>query len=240
MHQQQQHLQQAMYAEQQQQQHANLLFHQYNQLQSIPAAYSNPALTSVTYTQQPIDQQQQQQLYRRDQLVPQSTPQIPTPAQHQQNQRSTPSNMMQTSSPNGWLTGSPVHQNQDVFRPIPHAVSRTMIDTVSYNNRPNSINSNPSALSLSASYESAEFPHHYQSIQQSTAGNYRRRERLYSGSSCYESDSSDLSSTDEDEFHVKNIIVFRKGSIIHLLCELLVATTKWQIILNRSIRVTTK
>ncbi len=197
IHQQQQHLQQAMFAQQQQQQQqqeANLLFHQYNQLRSMQAAYSNPALASVTYGQQPIDPQQQQ-LYRPDQLVPQ----IPTPIQ-QQMQPSEPINMIPMSSSNVWLTGSPIPlSNSQVFRPIPHTTSLTMLDLASYHNRTNSISSEPSTPPMSTSFESTR---HYYSNQQSSPKNHRQRERLHSGSSCYESDSPDFSSDNEDEFEV--------------------------------------
>ena len=136
------HLQQAMYA--QQQQGANMMFHQFNQLHSMQPAFSSSTLASVTYAQQQMDQQQQQQqqqTYRPEQLLSPTPPQIPTPVQQQQIQqhvqqqlqRSSPINMIQISSPNAWLTGSPI-PNQEVFRPIPHAVSRTMLDVGSYNN----------------------------------------------------------------------------------------------------------
>jgi hypothetical protein len=212
-----------MYAQQQQQQGANLLFHQYNQLASMQDAYSNPSLASVTYAQQPIDHQQQQQLYRTDQLVPQTQSQIPTPVQQQQQQlqqqlqqqfqqnmqSSSPINMISISSPDAWLTGSPMPQNPDAFRPISLPVSRTMLDIVSYNNRTNSISSNPPTPLLSASFDLSQSPHRYYSKQQASPETQRQRQRLHSGSSCYESDPSDFSNDDDDEFEVrKNIFLF--------------------------------
>jgi hypothetical protein len=200
------HLQQAMYA--QQQQEASLLYqHQYNQLNSMQAAYSNPTLA---YAQQPIDQSQQQQLYRTDQIVPQPSSQIPTPVQQQQIQehvqqqiqRSSPINMIQISSPDVWVNGSPT-ASQDVFRPISHSLSRSIIDVGSYNNHNNSVSSNPSSPQMAVSYESPKLNNRHYSKQQTSPANYRRRERLHSGSSCYESDSSDLSNDDEEEYEVK-------------------------------------
>jgi hypothetical protein len=210
-HQQQQRLQQAMFA--QRQQEANLLFHQYNQLRSMQAAYSNPALSPVTYTPQPIDpqqqqqQQQQQQLYRTDQLVPQTQPQIATPVQPQQIQSSSPVQMLSLSAPEAaWLTASPLPQNPDIFHPIAHTVSRTMLDMLPYNNRTNSISSEPSSPPMNASFDSPPSTHvYYSSYQQSSPENHRRRERRHSGSSCYESDSPDSS---DEEFEVRENFIF--------------------------------
>jgi hypothetical protein len=191
----------------QQQQGANLLFHQYNQLRSIQRAYSNPALASIAFGQQPMDQ-----------LVPQVQSQIPTPVQQQQQQiqqqlqqfqqqmqRSSPINMISMSSPDAWLTGSPIAPNSNVFQPIHHPASRAMLDMVSYHNRTNSISSNPSPPPLTASYDSPKLTHHYYSQEQTPPEN---RQRLHSGSSCYESDSSDLLTDDEDEFEVNIKIYF--------------------------------
>jgi hypothetical protein len=200
-HQQQQRLQQAMFARRQQE--ANLLFHQYNQLRSMQAAYSNPALSSMTYAQQPIDSQQQQQLYRTDQLVSQT----PTPVQPQM-QSSSPVQMLSISAPETWLTGSPLPQNPDMFHPISHTLSLTMLDMLPYHNRTNSISSEPSSPLMNASFDSPKSAHRYYSnYQQSSPENHRRRERLHSGSSCYESDRSDLSGDDE-EFGVRENFVF--------------------------------
>ncbi|CAF2071588.1 unnamed protein product [Rotaria magnacalcarata] len=235
MHPHQYPLHQAVYV--QQQHDANLLYHQYNQLNSMQAAYSTPALTSLAYTQQAMNQsqqqqqQQQQQLYRTDQLVPLSSAQMPTPVQQQIQQqvqqqmqqqipRSSPINMMALSSSDIWQSSNSIPQNQDIIRSLTHAFSRQMVDMSPYNQRTNSISSNSPALPLSASYESPAstlYHLHNQNQQQqqsvlpqpqsqlptaspSTPEDYQRRQRLHSGSSCYESDSTDISSDDEDEF----------------------------------------
>lgn len=192
------------------------MYHPYEQLQSIQTVYSNPTLASVTYAQQPIDQQQQQlyhpdqsvtqiptpplqqQLYHSDQVVPQPMQQIPTPPQNQQIQRSSPVKIIKMQPPDARFTGNPISHKQEILRPIPHTVSRTTVDVASHSNRTNSISSKLSTSALSTPYESIEFPHHYHS---------RGRDRLYSGSSCYESESPDTSSDDEEQFEVK--IFFR-------------------------------
>ncbi|CAF3345142.1 unnamed protein product [Rotaria socialis] len=235
MHPHQYPLHQAVYI--QQQQDANLLYHQYNQLNSIQAAYSTPALTSLAYTQQAMNQsqqqqqQQQQQLYRTDQLVPLSSAQMPTPIQQQIQQqvqqqmqqqipRSSPVTMRPLSSSDAWIPNNSMPQNQDIIRSLTHAFSQQMVNVSPYNQRTNSISSNSSALPLSASYESpASTLYHLQNQNQNqqqsvlpqpqhqpptasppTPEDYTRRQRLHSGSSCYESDSADISSDDEDEF----------------------------------------
>jgi len=218
----------------QQRQGANLLFHQYNQLRSIQRAYSNSALASIAFGQQPMDQlvpqvqsqiptpvqQQQQQQQLQQQLQQQQMqPQIPTPVQQQQiqqqlqqfqqqMQRSSPINMISMSSPDAWLTGSPIAPNSNVFQPIHHPVSRAMLDMVSYHNRTNSISSNPSPPPLTASYDSPKLTHRYYSRGQTPPENHQQRQRLHSGSSCYESDSDDLFTDDEDEFEVNIKIYF--------------------------------
>jgi hypothetical protein len=199
-HQQQQRLQQAMYVQQRQQQEANLRYHQYNQLRSMQAAYSNPTLSPVVYTPQPIDpqqQQQQQQLYRPEQLVPQTQPQIPTPVQPQQIPSSSPVQMLSLSAPEAaaWLTGSPLPQSSELFHPIPHTLSHTMLDILPYHNRTNSISSEPSTSPpMNRSFDTPPSTHiYYSNYNQSSPSNDRRRERLHSGSSCYESDSPDIS-----------------------------------------------
>ncbi|CAF1409262.1 unnamed protein product [Adineta steineri] len=217
-HPQHSHIHQAIYArQQQQQQEANILFHQYNQFQLRPIqnGYSNPSLTYEPQKQQQQSQSPQQQLYRPDQLVPQTATQIPTPVQHQQLQqqlqqhvqqqiqqqmpRSSPVNMMQVSSTDIWHSGSPILTNTEPFRPISHTLSRTRLDIHSLNALANSIGSNPSSPPLNASFESPKTVHFVQGKQQS-ADNRRRRQRQHSGSSCYESDSPDTSSDDDDEY----------------------------------------
>ncbi|UJR21242.1 hypothetical protein I4U23_024337 [Adineta vaga] len=208
------HLHQAVYA--QQQQDANMLFHQYSQLQirSMQNPYPNtpvPSLTPMPYGQQPTDQQNQQ-LYRPDQLVSQATsPQIPTPVQQQHLQqqiqqqiqqqmqqqmpRSSPINMLPISSPEMWHAGSPLPPGQDAFRPISHTVSRTMLDVLPFQTISNS---NPSSPPMNTSFDSPKTIHFYHPKQ--SIESRRRRQRLHSGSSCYESDSPDISSDDEDEY----------------------------------------
>ena len=195
------------------------MYHPYEQLQSMQTVYSNPTLASVAYAQQPIDQQQQQlyhsdqsvtqtptpplqqPLYHSDQLVPQPTQQIPTPPQHR---RSSPVKIIKMQSSDTRFTGNSISHMQEILRPIPHTVSRTMADVASHNKRTNSVSSKPSRSALNTSYESIEFPHHY---------HLRRRERLYSGSSCYESESPDISSDDEEQFEIK---VFFRNEFTHL------------------------
>jgi hypothetical protein len=189
-----------LYAQQQQQQ-ANMLFYQYNQLQSMQGTYSNPALTSVRYMQQPIEQQQQ--VYRPDQLVPQSSPQAPPPAQQQQQlQRTSPINMISIPSPSTWLNGTPL-QNPEVFLPIIRTVSNTKIDAVPYTGMNNNVGGRISTPIMAMSFESPKLSRHHHSKRQSSSDNRRGRQRLNSGSSCYESDSFELSSNDDDEFQVK-------------------------------------
>jgi hypothetical protein len=110
--------------------------------------------------------------------------------------------MISISSPNAWLTGSPMPQNPDAFRPISLPVSRTMLDIVSYNNRTNSISSNPPTPPRSASFDLSQSLHRYYSKQQASPEIQQQRQRLHSGSSCYESDSPDFSSDNEGEFEV--------------------------------------
>jgi hypothetical protein len=188
-HHQQQH--QAMYAQQQQQQQANMLFYQYNQLQSMQANYSNPALTPARYMQQSIEQQQG---YRPDQLVPQSSPQVTSPIQ-QQIQRSSPINMVPTSSPNTWINSASL-QNPAVFLPIIRNVSNTQLDAIPYA-------SSTSTPPVAMSFESPKLNRHHHSKRHSLSDH--QRQRLHSGSSCYESDAADLSSNDDDEIEVKKI-----------------------------------
>jgi hypothetical protein len=189
-HQQQQ--QQAIYAQQQQ---ANLLLYQYNQLHSMQATYSNPTLSPVRYPQQSIEQQQP---YRTDQLVPIS----PSSVQQQHMQKSSPVNMLPTSSPDAWLKGTTLN-NPEVFRPIIRTISNTIMDVVPYNSTNNSVGSTTSSPPVSKSFESPKLSRHHYSKRQSALENYQRRQRLHSGSSCYESDSPEFSSTDEDAFQVR-------------------------------------
>ncbi|CAM4865155.1 unnamed protein product [Rotaria socialis] len=200
--QQQQQQQQAMYAQQQQQQQqqANMLYYQYNQLHSMQATYSNPALTSPRYMQQTIEQQQQP-AYRPDQLVPLSTPQGIAPVQQkqqQQIQRASPITIKAMDSPDVWMNNSGL-QNLDIFRPIIHAMSNTKLDTVSYITINNAIGSTPSTPSMAMSYESPKLNRHRHSKRQPSIDSRRIRRRLHSASSCYESDSMDVYSQEENE-----------------------------------------
>lgn len=214
---QQQQLQRAMFAGRPQQQPANLIFHSYNQMRHMPTPYPTSALTpTVTFAQPTIDPQQQQQLYRSDQLVPAAQSQIPTPVQQQQIQQqiqqqmqsSSPVNILSMSASDPWLTGSPIPQNSTIFRPISHTVGHPMIDMRSYHPRTNSVTSEPSSLPISGSFDSSPSTQfYYANHRQSPPENHQRRERLHSGSSCYESDSSDLSDDDE-EFGVRNASFF--------------------------------
>jgi len=243
----------------QQQQGANLLFHQYNQLRSMQAGFANSTLTPVAFAQQSLDQlvpqtqpqisatiqqqqlqqqlQQQFQQQLQQQLQQQMQPQIPSPVPpqlqqqlqqqfqqqmqppipspvppqlqqqfQQQMQRSSPINMISIPSPDAWLAGSPIPQSSNLFHPISH----TMLDIASYNSRPNSISSDPSSPLMSGSYDSPKLTHRYYSKPQSSPENHRRRERLHSGSSCYESDSSDSSNDDDDQFEVNKSLFFGK------------------------------
>jgi hypothetical protein len=195
--QQQQRQQQAMFAQQQQQQQANMLFYQYNQLQSM---HSNPALTSGRFMQQPMEQQQG---YRPDQLVPQTSPQVTTPVQQQQLQRSSPITMVSISSPKAWMNGSTL-QNPEVFLPIIRTVSNTKLDSIPYAVASNIGGSSTSTPTMAMLFESPKLSRHHHSKRQSSTDHHHhhRRQRLHSGSSCYESDSPDISSNDEDEFGV--------------------------------------
>ena len=235
MHQQQQHLQRAMFAGRPQQQPANMMFHPYNQMRHMPTPYPTSALTpTMTFAQPTIDpQQQQQQLYRPDQLVSAIQPQIPTPVQQQQIQQqiqqqmqsSSPVNILSMSASDPWLTGSPIPQNSTIFRPISHTVAQSMLDMLPYHPRTSSVNSEPSSVPISGSFDSSPSTQfYYTNHPQSPPENRQRRERLHSGSSCYESDSSDLSDGDE-EFGVRNAIFFN----LFISFEFLVVTHQYQI-----------
>jgi hypothetical protein len=197
---QQQQQQQAMYAQQQQQ--ANMLLYQYNQLQSMHSTYSNPALASARFMQPSIEQQQ---VYRSDQLVPQSSPQVPTPAQQQQIQRSSPINMVPIPSPKAWINGTPL-QNPEVFLPIIGTVSNSKLDVVPYGSMNNIAGSSIPTTPMAVSFESPKLIRHHHSKRNASTDNDHHRRRLHSGSSCYESDSLELSSNEDDEFEVKRII----------------------------------
>ena len=202
---------------QKQQQEANLLYHQYNQISLMRAAYSNPTLTAIPFAPTPIDpqqaqqqaqqaqqqqqQQQQQQVYRPDQVVPLVTPTIPTPTQSQIASTS-PINMVKISSPDTWLTNHAIAGSQDMFQPISHAISRSVLDIDSYNTHRNSIQSNSSSPMV-VTYESPTNSRHRHSQQYSIAENYQRRDRAHSASSCYESDSPDILTDDDEEFSVR-------------------------------------
>lgn len=197
---QQQQLQQALYAGQQRQQQANLIFHPFNQLRSMATPYPTSALTpTMTFAQATIDpQQQQQQLYRSDQLVSTTPSQIATPVQ-QQIPSSSPVNILSMSTSDAWLTGSPLSQNSTIFQPISHPVPTTMLDMLPYHTRTNSMSSEPSSVPITSSFDSSPSTQFYYSNHQpSPPENHQRRERRHSGSSCYESDSSNLSSDDEE------------------------------------------
>ncbi|CAF1437084.1 unnamed protein product [Rotaria sordida] len=209
MHQHHHPLHQAMYV--QQRQGINLLFPQYSQLQHMQTAFSAP---SVTFPQQTMDQKPQ--LFRTDQLVPQTSSQLPAPVQQhlqqqiqqkmqqsqQQIPRSSPVNMIPMSSSDPWLSNGPIPQDQDLLRPLTINGAHQRFEINPYLNRTNSISSNTSALPLSASFESPLSAHYHYNHSSSSPPSelYQRRERRNSGSSCYESDNSDPSSDDEDQF----------------------------------------
>ena len=136
---------------------------------------------------------------------------------------------MQISSSDGWLSASPMSPNQDVFRPITHTVSQTMFDISTYNDRINNTNSNLSTLPMNGSFESI---HYNPSEPQRALNNNRRRERLHSCSSCYETGTSDLSSESNEEYEVGFKYVyplFERISKVHSIIffyELLEAITK--------------
>jgi len=148
--------------------------------------------------QQPMDQQQG---YRTDQLVPQSSPQGTTPVQQQQLQRSSPINMVPVSSPKAWMNGSALI-NPAVFRPIIRTLSNTQLDISPYAGASNSAGSTTSSPTMALLFGSPKSNRRYHSKRHSSTDHHNRRQRLHSGSSCYESDSPELSSNDEDEFEV--------------------------------------
>ena len=198
-HQQQQRQQQAMYAQQQQQQ-ANMLFYQYNQLQSMHGTYSNPALTSIRYDQQ--------QGYRSDQLVPQASSNGSTPVQ-QPIQRSSPVNMLPGSSPKAWMHAQTL-RNPEVFLPIIRTVSNPKLDVPPYVGPSSNLGSTTSTPPVVISFESPRSNHRQHSKRHSSSEQHhqqqrrrQRRQRLHSGSSCYESDSPVMSSNDEEESEVR-------------------------------------
>lgn len=185
-HHQQQRQQQAMYAQQQQQQ-ANMLFYQYNQLQSMHGTYSNPALTSIRY----------------DQLVPQASSNGSTPVQ-QPIQRSSPVNMISGSSPKAWMHAQTL-RNPEVFLPIIRTVSNPKLDAPPYVGTSGNLGSTTTTPPVLISFESPRSSHRQHSKQhhQQQQRRRQRRQRLHSGSSCYESDSPVMSSNDEEESEVK-------------------------------------
>jgi len=195
-HQQQQQQQQAIFAQQQQQQQqqqqANMLFFQYNQLNSMQGTYSNPALTSARYMQQPLEQQQQG--YRPDQLVPQTKTPVQQPIKH-----SSPINVIPTSSPKAWMH-SPQLQNPEGFLPIIRTPSTSKHELIPHMSTSNSIQSTTSTPPMAMSFESPKLSRRHHSKRHSSSD---RRQRLHSGSSCYESDSVDIHSNDEQEYEVK-------------------------------------
>ena len=181
----------------QQQQQANMLMYQYNQLRSMQATYSNPTLTSARFMPQTIEQQQG---YRPDQLVPQSSSQGTTPVQ-QPIQRSSPISIVPVSSPLAWMNGSTL-QNPEVFLPIIRTLSNNKLDLMSYTNGSSRLGSTTSTPLMVMSFESPKSTRRHSKPHSSSEHHNRRRQRLHSGSSCYESDSPALSSTDEDESEV--------------------------------------
>lgn len=209
-HHQQQRQQQAMYAQQQQQQQqqANMLFYQYNQLQSMHGTYSNPALTSMRYDQQ--------QGYRSDQLVPQSSSNGSTPVQ-QPIQRSSPVNLIPGSSPHAWMHAQTL-RNPEVFLPVIRTVSNPKLDLPSYVPTNNTLGSTTSTPPMIITFESPKSSHHQHSKRHSSSEQHhqqerrrRRRQRLHSGSSCYESDSPVMSSNEDEESEVstkRNVSMF--------------------------------
>jgi hypothetical protein len=160
----------------------------------MQATYSNPVLTSVRYMQHLRDQQQ---AYRTDQLVPQSSLQVPNPLQ-----RSSPINMVRTPSSNTTLNSTPL-QNPEVFQSFHRTASNIKIDILPYISSNNSLGSIASTPPMAMSYESPKLNRHHHSKRHSSVDNHHRRLRLNSGSSCYESDSPVLLTDDEDKFQVK-------------------------------------
>ena len=187
------------------------MLHQYGQLRSAKAADSTLALTSVVYSQKPLDyhHHQQPQFYRTDKLVPQAPTQISTPVQQQthsqvtqqvqqQIQRSNPTNTKPIVSSSKWLTNGPMNPNRTLCRPIPLAMSLKILDSFPHDSYTNSVSGNSLALPLSSSFESSI------SANQKRSPRLGVRPRLHSGSSCYESDSTD--SLSDEEFGVRDII----------------------------------
>ncbi|CAF4063303.1 unnamed protein product [Rotaria magnacalcarata] len=101
-------------------------------------------------------------------------------------------------SPDVWMNNSGL-QNLDIFRPIIHAMSNTKLDVVPYITINNAIGSTPSTSSMVMSYESPKLNRHHHSKRQASIDSRRIRRRLHSASSCYESDSMDVYSQEEDE-----------------------------------------
>jgi len=202
--QQSQQLQQMQQSQQLQQQMQQQMQQQLQQSQQLQQIQQSQQLQQI--------QQSQAQLYHSEQLVPQVVqpipqyPQVvqPIPQYPQVIEPSSPVKMLSISAPDSWLTNSPLPQNPEVFHPIVHAMSRSMLERPSYGVRTNSISSEPSSsLPLSASYDSSQLQshrHYYSSPKQVTLDSHHRRQRLNSGSSCYSSESPDVSD-DDDQFN---------------------------------------
>ena len=200
--QQQQQLQQQQQQQQLQQQQQQLQQQQLQQVQQQQLQQQQLQQQQLQQQQQQqlLQQQQQQQMYRPDQLVPQIATQISTPIQTHI-PTSSPINMIQISSPEGWLTTTPL-VNQEIFQPITQDISRSILDVGSYNTLSSSIGSNLSSSPMIVSFESPSSSRHRHSKQYPLADNYQRRQRSHSASSCYESDSPDARSDGEEEYSV--------------------------------------
>jgi hypothetical protein len=220
----QQQQQQVLYVQQQQQQ-ANLLFYQYSQLRPMQATYSNPTLPSVTYE----PKHQAQQAYRTDQLVPSSSPLIVTSPVQQKSQlqnhiqRSSPINMLPISLPHRW-SNVPSTVNPKAFQPIIRTVSNSTLNIFPYTNANIGTNHTITPQSLSIPFESSNSIRHHNHSTQLSLLDSERRQRLHSGSSCYESNSSDHSVDGVEEenkvgrsLSVRIVRVFLLRIIFHCL-----------------------
>jgi hypothetical protein len=103
----------------------------------------------------------------------------------------------------------PTLQNPEVFLPIIRTASNTKLDMTPYAGASNVGGSSTSSPTMALLFESPKLSRHRHSKRHSSIDyqHHNRRQRLHSGSSCYESNSPDVSSNEEDEFGV-NIIEF--------------------------------
>jgi hypothetical protein len=108
--------------------------------------------------------------------------------------------MMPLSSPNMWMNHTSV-QNTELFRPI-HTIPNVKPDDISYVSTNNSLGSITSTPTLATSHKSPNSNHHHRSKHQSSSDNHQRQ-RLHSGSSCYESDSHQSATDNDGDSEVK-------------------------------------